>query len=351
MFRSGLNEQNGGNAFTDDTMKPSMEDRRRVLAVTAAVLLTFTAGVAAQAQAQYPERPIRLVVGFPAGGASDVAARAVAEKMSVRLKQPIVVENKPGAASNIASDTVAKAPADGYTVLFGTISLAINGSLYKKLNYDPSRDLAPVSQLSSAPFLLVVNPSSPFKSVADLIKAGKNNDKSNPVYYASAGNGSGAHLFTELLASRADLDLTHVPYRGAAPAMADVLGGQVPLTFDNIITTLPLVQAGKLRALAVSSQQRSAAAPNIPTLDEEGVSGYDATSWFGLFVPVGTPAPIVAALNQAASDAVRTPEVSATLRGVGAEPVGSSARDFQTFFKSEVAKWADVIHRAKVEVN
>ncbi len=334
----------------DDAMNLSIEKPRKTLAA-AAVLLTFAAGIIAPARAQYPEKPIRLVVGFPAGGASDVAARAVAEKMSAQLNQPIVVENKPGAASNIASDAVAKASPDGYTILFGTISLAINGSLYKKLNYSPSRDLVPVAQLSSAPFLLVVNPSSPIKSVADLIAAGKKKDKNHPVYYASAGNGSGAHLFTELLASRADIELTHVPYRGAAPAMADVLGGQVPLTFDNIITTLPLVQAGKLRALAVSSQQRSNAAPDIPTLDEQGVSGYDATSWFGLFVPTGTPAPVVAKLNQAAADAVRTPEVSATLRGVGAEPVGSSASDFQAFFKAEVAKWADVIHRAKVEVN
>ncbi|MGH8814416.1 MAG: tripartite tricarboxylate transporter substrate-binding protein, partial [Advenella sp.] len=203
--------------------------------VVSILLLAPTAGLTAQAHAQFPDKPIRLVVGFPAGGASDVAARAVAEQMSVRLQQPIVVENKPGAASNIASDTVAKASPDGYTILFGTISLAINGSLYKKLNYDPSRDLAPVSQLSSAPFMLVVNPLSPIKSVADLLKAGKKADSEHRIYYASAGNGSGAHLFTELLANRAGLTLTHVPYRGAAPAMADVLGGQVPMTFDNII--------------------------------------------------------------------------------------------------------------------
>lgn len=321
-----------------------------IKSVLAVALVSLTSAAIGQPSA-YPERPIRLVVGFPAGGASDVAARAVAEKMAAQLGQPIIVENKPGAASNIASDTVAKAAPDGYTILFGTISLAINGSLYKKLSYDPSHDLMPVSQLSSAPFMLVVNPSSPIKSVADLIHAGKKADSEHPVYYASAGNGSGAHLFTELLASRAGISLTHVPYRGAAPAMADVLGGQVPLTFDNIITTLPLIQAGKLRALAVSSKQRSSAAPDIPTLDEQGVPGYDATSWFGLFVPAGTPAAIVSKLNQAAVDAVKTPQVSATLRGVGAEPVASSAADFQAFFKAEVGKWAEVVHRAKVQVN
>ncbi|RTZ41657.1 tripartite tricarboxylate transporter substrate binding protein [Candidimonas sp. SYP-B2681] len=321
-----------------------------IQSVLAVALLTLT-GTAIGQSSTYPNKPIRLVVGFPAGGASDVAARAVAEKMSAQLGQPIIVENKPGAASNIASDAVAKAAPDGYTILFGTISLAINGSLYKKLSYDPSRDLIPVSHLSSAPFMLVVNPSSPIKSVGDLIAAGKKADSAHPIYYASAGNGSGAHLFTELLANRAGIALTHVPYRGAAPAMADVLGGQVPLTFDNIITTLPLIQAGKLRALAVSSKQRSSAAPDIPTLDEQGVAGYDSTSWFGLFLPAGTPAPIVTKLNQAAAEAVKTPQVSATLRGVGAEPVGSSVEAFQAFFKAEVEKWADVVRRAKVEVN
>lgn len=171
------------------------------------------------------------------------------------------------------------------------------------------------------------------------------------MYYASAGNGSGAHLFMELFTSKAGIGMEHVPYRGAAPAMADVLGGQVGVTFDNIITTLPLVQSGKLRALAVSSAKRSAAAPDVPTLAEAGVPGYDASSWFGLFVPAGTPADVVERLNKAAVHAVNTPEVVATLRGVGAEPVGSSAADFRVFFESEIDKWAEVVKNAKVQVN
>lgn len=328
-----------------------MTERSGVIFAATAIVFTLGVVVPGLALAEFPDRPIRLVVGFPAGGASDVAARAVAEKMSLQLKQPIIVENKPGAASNIASDTVAKAVPDGYTILFGTISLAINDSLYKTLSYDPSKDLVPVSELASAPFLLVVNPSSPIQSVADLISAGKKMDTENHIYYASAGNGSGAHLFTELLASRAGIKLTHVPYRGAAPAMADVLGGQVPMIFDNIITTLPLIKAGKLRALAVSSKERSTVAPDIPTLDEQGVTGYDATSWFGLFVPAGTPASVVSILNRTAVDAVRTSQVSATLRSVGAEPVASSDTQFQAFFQAEVKKWADVVHSAKVHVN
>lgn len=318
--------------------------------MTALAAVLTLAGLPA-AYGAYPDKPLRLVVGFPAGGASDVAARAIAEKMSSELGQPIVVENKAGAASNIASAHVAAAAPDGYTMLFGTISLSINGSLYKNLPYDAKRDLAPVSQLSTAPFLLVANPSTPYKSVADLLAAAKKGGKKEPVYYASAGNGSGAHLFMELFTSKAGIGMEHVPYRGAAPAMADVLGGQVGVTFDNIITTLPLVQSGKLRALAVSSAKRSAAAPDVPTLAEAGVPGYDASSWFGLFVPAGTPADVVERLNKAAVHAVNTPEVVATLRGVGAEPVGSSAADFRVFFESEIDKWAEVVKNAKVQVN
>src|SRR5690606_24266797 len=241
--------------------------------MTALAAVLILAGLPA-AYGAYPDKPLRLVVGFPAGGASDVAARAIAEKMSSELGQPIVVENKAGAASNIVSADVAAAAPDGYTMLFGTISLSINGSLYKNLPYDATRDLAPVSQLSTAPFLLVANPSTPYKSVADLLNAAAQAGKGKPVYYASAGNGSGAHLFMELFTSKAGISMQHVPYRGAAPAMADVLGGHVGVTFDNIITTLPLVNSGQLRALAVSSAKRSAAAPDVPTLAEAGVPGY-----------------------------------------------------------------------------
>ena len=299
----------------------------------------------------FPKRPVHLVVGFPAGGASDVAARAVAEKMAVKLGQPIVVENKPGAASNIGADYVAKAAPDGHTVLFGTISLSINRSLYPNLNYDALKAFAPVSQLASAPFILVVHPSSPIKSVEDLIATSKGAKPSEAMHYATAGNGSGAHLFTELLSHEAGITLSHVPYRGAAPAMVDVLGGQVPMTFDNIITTLPLVESGKLRALAVSSKQRSKAAPDIPTLDEAGVPGYDASSWFGLFVPAGTPQHVIDVLNEAAVYAVRTPEVTETFNGVGAEPEGTSPQEFNDFFRSEVKKWSEVVERAQVQIN
>lgn len=315
--------------------------------VSSSVLWASAAG----AQEAFPNKPLHLVVGFPAGGASDVAARAVAEKLAESLGVSVVVENKPGAASNIAASYVAKANPDGYTVLFGTISLAINPSLYKNLNYNALTELAPVSQLSSAPFVLVANPSTPYRTVQDLLQAAKASGSTNPIHYASAGNGSGSHLFTELLTSRAGISLSHVPYRGAAPAMVDVLGGQVPVTFDNIITTLPLIETGKLRALAVSSSKRSPAAPDVPTLDESGVPGYDASSWFGLFAPAGTPAAIIERLGQAAQHAVKTDKVSETLRGVGAEPVVSTPAEFGRFYKAEVDKWAEVVKRANVQID
>lgn len=317
---------------------------------TMVAVLALLAGGSVQAQeTSYPSRPITLIVGFPAGGASDVAARAVAAKMGEQLGQTIIVDNKPGAASNIGADAAAKARPDGYTVLFGTISMAINGSLYKNLSYDPSKDFRAVSQLSSAPFLLVVNPQSPIKSVADLIEEARK--PGNLVDYASAGNGSGSHLFTELFSSLAGVKMNHVPYRGAAPAMADVLGNQVPLTFDNIITTLPLIESGKLRALAVSTAKRSSAAPDIPTLQEAGVAGYDATSWFGLFVPAGTPDSVVQVLSRNAAEAVNSPEVSRTFKAQGSEVVGSTPEQFDAFFKAEVAKWADVVEGAGVQID
>lgn len=309
----------------------------------------FAAGASAWAQAAaYPSRPVRIVVGFPPGGATDVAARAVSQKLSESLGQPVVVENRAGAASNIAADHVAKSAADGYTVLMGTISLAINPTLHQKLTYDPLTELAAVVQVSSAPFLLVVNPSVPINSVRELIAAAK--AKPGTINYATAGNGSGSHLFTELFASMAGVELVHVPYKGAAPAMNDVLGGQVPLTFDNIITTLPLVKAGKLKALAVSTATRSQVGPDIATMAESGVPGYDANSWFGLFVPVATPRAIVQRLNADTVQALKDKTIRERLLAVGAEPVGSTVEDFAAFYRAEVAKWGAVVRRAKVRV-
>ena len=321
----------------------------KTIAVVSALLLTSTL---ANAQSEpYPSRPIKLIVGYPAGGASDVTARAVANKMVDFLGQPVVVENKPGAAGNIGSEFVARSKPDGYTLIFGTISSSINGSLYKKLNYDPVKDFVAISQVTSTPFLLVANPNSPFQTVADVIAAAKKAPTPAQLPdYATAGNGSGSHLFTELFTSMAGIRLNHIPYRGAAPAMADVMGGQVPLAFDNILTTMAQVQSGKLRALAVSTKTRSSVMPTIPTLAEAGVPGYDATAWFGVLAPAGTPAAIVEQLATAIQKAVKTPEVTEAMLKGGAEPVGSTPAQFDAFYKAEVEKWAKVVKSANVQV-
>jgi tripartite-type tricarboxylate transporter receptor subunit TctC len=331
--------------------QPAMASFPRRALVLGALTLAC-AGAWSQAT-PYPSRPIRLIVGYPAGGASDVAARIVGQKLSERMGQPVVVENRPGSAGNIGADAVAKAAPDGYTLLLGTISLSVNPSLYPKMPYDPVKDLSAVSMISSTPFLLVVNPHTPYQSTRDLLDAarGKGSTKPGDINYATAGNGSGSHLFTELLASTANIKLTHIPYKGAAPAMNDVLGNQVGLTFDNIITTLPLVKAGKLRALAVSTRQRSKVAPDIPTLDEGGVSGFDATAWFGLFAPAGTPPGIVNRLAQEVAEAVKDPVVNEKLLQLGAEPMSSTPTAFSAFFKGEVAKWARVVRASRIQLD
>jgi tripartite-type tricarboxylate transporter receptor subunit TctC len=249
----------------------------------------------------------------------------------------------------VGAEAVVRAAPDGYTLLLGTISLSVNPSLYPKMTYDPAKDLVAVSMISSTPFLLVSNPNSPYKTTKDLLDGARST--AGGINYATAGNGSGSHLFTELLSSTAGIKLVHVPYKGAAPAMNDVLGNQVPVTFDNIITTLPLVKSGKLRALAVSTKTRSKVAPEIPTLDESGVPGFDATAWFGLFAPVGTPRDVVIKLNQEVAEAVKDATVNDKLLQLGAEPVSSSPEAFDTFFKGEVAKWARVVKSAKVQID
>jgi tripartite-type tricarboxylate transporter receptor subunit TctC len=313
----------------------------------AAAALTLAAS-AAFAQT-WPTQPIRLIVGYPAGGASDVAARIIGQKLGERLGQSVIVENKPGAASNIGADIVAKAPADGSTFLLGTISLSVNPSLYPKLSYDPLKDLRGVAMISSTPFLLVSNPQSPYDSVKALLDAARSNKKR--IDYATAGNGSGSHLFTELLSSTAGIKLSHVPYKGAAPAMNDVLANQVPITFDNIITTLPLVKTGKLRALAVSTKERSKVAPDIPTLAESGVPGYDATAWFGIFAPAGVSNDIVRKLNHEVNEIVKDPAVSARLLQLGAEPVTMTPEQFDAFYAGQVTKWAKVVHQANIKID
>ena len=289
----------------------------------------------------YPNRPIRFIVGFTPGGATDIAARAIGNSISKNVGRPVVVENRPGAGGNIASEAVAKAPPDGYTIMIAGTSAATNVSLYTKLSFDPLHDLAPVSQVTSSPYLLEVNPSLPVTNVKQLIALAKAHPKA--LNYASAGSGSGSHLFAELFRDLAGIDIVHIPYKGAAAI--NVVSGEVPMMIDNIVTSLQFYKSKKLRVLAVTTGVRSGIVPELPTMAEAGVPGYDANAWFGVFTTGGTPRDITAKLQAEIAKALQAQELRAQLLALGAEPVGSTPDEYNKFFLSEVAKWAKVIAR------
>ena len=298
----------------------------------------------------WPSKPIKWVVPFAPGGTTDILARTVGVKLGGALGQPVIVENRPGAGGGVGADFVAKSPPDGYTLVGGTISThAINASLYKSLPYDPVRDFVPITLIARLPNLLVINPNVPAKNVAELVAL----MKANPGKYtfASSGNGTSQHLSGELFKSIAGVDMQHVPYKGSPPALQDVVGGQVTMTFDNITTALPLAKAGNLRALAVTTAQRSAVAPEIPTMAEAGLAGYEIGSWQGVFAPAGTPPEIVRRLNTEIVRILKSPEIHDKLIALGAEPVGNSVDEFTAMVKSEVAKWGDVVKRSGARVD
>ena len=298
--------------------------------------------------AVFPAKPIRLVVGFPPGGGVDVAARALGSALSTDLGQPVVVENIAGAGGNIATDKVVKSSPDGYTLLFGSIASAINPSLYKSLGFDPVKQLRAVAMVSTSPYVLLAGAGSGIDSVGELVaqaKAGKS------INYASAGNGSGAHLFMQQFADIAGIHMVHVPYRGAAPALNDVLGNQVPVVFDSIMTTLPHIKAGSLKALGLSSKKKSAVAPDIPSLDEQGIRGMDSTSWFIVFAPQATDGAVMQALNEAINRALGTPALQARFAAMGAEVTLSPMVDAQRFYESEVKKWSEVVAASGVRLD
>ncbi len=314
--------------------------------VMGAALLCVAGGTLAQG---YPSKSVRIVVGFPAGGGTDIATRAVAQKLTETLGQQVIVENRPGAASNIGAEFVSRAAADGYTLLMGSVSLSINPSLYTKLNYDLLRDFAGVAHAVSAPFILVTHPSVPVKNVKEFIAFAK--ARPGQMNYATAGAGSGAHLFMELFSSMAGLQMISVHYKGQAPATVDVLAGQVPAQFDSIMTLYPMSKQGKLRAHAVSTLQRSPLAPELPTMNEAGVPGYDADAWFGLLAPAATPRDIIARLHAEVTKALQAPDLRERLRGIGATPGSGTPEQFTAMVRSEVAKWSNVVKRAGVRVD
>ena len=313
------------------------------LAIAAALILS--SGAYAQT---YPAKPVRIVVGFPPAGATDIVARTISQKLAEALAQPVIVDNRAGAASNIAAELVATSPKDGYTLFLGTVSTSINPSLYRKLAYDPLRDFAPVTQVTGTPFVFVVHPSLPVKSVKEFIALART--RPGELNYGSAGSGSGAHLFVEMFAAMTHVKLQHVPYKGAAPAATAILSGETICMFENIVTVLPLARAGKLRALGVTTAKRSAAAPEMPTIAEAGVPGYDANAWFGIFAPAGTPQPIVDRLNAEIVKIVKLPETRERFLSLGAEPAGTSAAEFGAFFRNEVAKWGKVVKESGARV-
>jgi tripartite-type tricarboxylate transporter receptor subunit TctC len=295
----------------------------------------------AMAQA-YPSKPIRFIVPYPAGGPLDTVARLLGQKVAESVKQPVIVENKPGAGGNIGADAVAKSAPDGYTLLMGAVAThAINPTLYASMPYDAIRDFQPVTQLASTPNVLIVNPSISAANVREFIAHAKANP--GKLNFGSGSTGSAGHLAGELFKTMAGVQMTHVPYKGAAPAMQDLIAGRVQLMFDNFASASAQVKAGKVRALAVTTAKRSALAPELPTIAETGLAGFDINTWFGLFVPAGTPREIVERLHGEFTRALALPDIREKLVALGAEPVGSRPDEFATYIRAEAEKYARVI--------
>jgi tripartite-type tricarboxylate transporter receptor subunit TctC len=332
-------------------MKQAHAFNRRgfALALAATVAVgSFAAGPAA-AQA-YPAKPITIVVPFAAGGTTDILARVVGDALKKELGQPVVIDNRAGAGGNIGGALAAKAAADGYTLFMGTVGThAINAALYKKMPFDPVKDFAPLTRVAMVPNLLVANPARPYKNVKELIAYAKANP--GKVTFGSSGNGSSIHLSGELFNALAKVEMIHVPYKGSAPAVTDLIGGQIDIMFDNMPSAIQHVRNGRLKALAVTTAKRSPELPDVPTVAEAGVPGYEATSWFGMFAPANTPAPIVTRLNTALVKVLADPEVKKKLAEQGAEPYGEKPEQFAEFIRKESAKWGQVVKAAGATVD
>jgi len=301
------------------------------------------AGAAVFVHAQsYPTKPIRFVVGFTAGGASDITSRIIGQKLTEHLGQPVIIDNRAGASGTIAGGIVAKAPADGYTLLSGATSiLAINPAIYAKLDYDPLRDFVPVSQTVSMPQLLVVHPSVKATTLKELIALAK--AKPGELNYSSSGTGSSSHLAMELLKYMTGINVVHVPFKGSGQAMPNLLAGQVQLVFDPMPSSLPHVKSGRLRAIAISTATRSPAVPELPTVAESGVPGYESSLWYGVLLPAHTAPAIVARLNQTINAILRETDVGERFAGLGADPRGGTSAEFRQYISAEVIKWGKVI--------
>ncbi len=295
----------------------------------------------------YPSKPVRLVVPSSAGGGTDIVARIIAPELSKRLGQQVVIDNRPGAGTMIGIEVAAKSPADGYTLLMGLSTLAINSALYKKVPYDPQRDFAPITQAVSSASIVVVHPSVPVNSLKELIAFAR--ARPGQLNYASAGNGTYPHMTMELLLSMAKLKMVHIPYKGTAPAMIDMLAGQVSTMAATVLTGMPHIRSGRLRPLGITSLARAGAAPEIPTIAEAGLPGYESVQWYGMLAPAKTPREIVTRLHAEATGVLKQPEVKARLAADGADTVGSSPDEFTRYIQSELVKWAKVARDAGIQ--
>lgn len=319
--------------------------------IVAMLALFACAGIAqGQTPLAYPTHAVRIIVPFPPGGPADALARLAGEKLARALGQPFVVENKPGAGGNIGMEQGAKAAPDGYTLTLAPVgNLTIAPSLYSKLPYDPARDYAPITVLAAVPNVLIVHPAVPAKTLAELIALAK--AKPGTLNFASPGNGSGAHLAGELLKSMAGIDMVHVPFNGVAPAMNAVLGGQVQMFFAQSSSALQHVKAGNVVALGVASARRIASAPDLPTIAEQGLPGFEVTSWYSLVAPAGTPPPIVDRLHREIAKALADPDVREKIAGLGAEPVGNTPAEFAAMQRTEAARWAKLAKDANIRAD
>lgn len=323
--------------------------RRNICIAIAATLGSCLTSAAPAVESNWPTKPLKLVVGYAAGGATDVVARLVANRMGMELGQSIIVDNRTGANSNVGAEIVARAPADGYSLYVYTIANTINASLYNRLGYDPVKDFEPVGLIAKIPNLLVVNPGLPIHSVQDYVRFAKNS--SDGLTFASSGSGSSIHLSGEMFKMKTGLNMLHVPYRGSAPAVSDLLGGQVQSMFDNSPSSMPHVKAGKLRALAITSKERSPLLPDVPTLAESGFPGFEVQSWFGISAPAGTPEAVIKRLNTALNQALKDPGIKQRLAELVATTAPGTPDDMRKFVAGELKSWSEVLKASGAKTN
>ena len=319
--------------------------RRRLMQALAFAFATSAGGAMAQA---WPSKAISLVVPFPPGGTTDVLARALGEKLSQSLGQPVIVENRPGAGATLGADYVAKSKADGYTLLVGAVHHTIASAVYKKLPYDFQKDFAPITEIALVPNVLVINTATPAKNVSELVALAK--AQPGKLNYGSNGNGTAQHLIGTQFENITGTDLVHIPYKGSGPLATDLLGGQITMSFDTISPVLQHIKSGKLRALAVTTAKRSSALPDVPTLDEAGLKGFDIGTWFGVLAPVATPKDVAARLNAEMVKVIQSPDFRKRMDEIGAEPIGNSAEQMAQQIKVETEKFAKLVKDAKVTI-